>query len=89
VSNLPVNDSWPASSQDAAIAEFAITVDGAGNIAIEPPIVRPTWVDKDNGWVVRDVDRMLARNDLTDWQRDVLERSRERSADVVGDFFPV
>jgi poly-gamma-glutamate capsule biosynthesis protein CapA/YwtB (metallophosphatase superfamily) len=88
VSNLPVNDSWPASSQDAAIAEFAITVDDAGNTTIEPPIVRPTWVDKDNGWVVRDVNRMLARNDLTDWQRDLLERSRERSADVVGDFFP-
>lgn len=87
VSNLPVNDSWPASSQDAAIAEFDITVDSAGNTTVDRPVVRPTWVDKDNGWIIRDVDQMLARNDLATWQRELLERSRERSADVIGDFF--
>ncbi len=66
LSNLPVSDRWPASTQDAAIVEFPITVadDGFGGTVVEvaAPSVRPTWVDKDNGWVIRDVLAELRRS---------------------------
>ena len=64
LSNLPVSDAWPASSQDAAIVEFEIEVDDVGNVNIERPTVIPTWVDKQNGWVIRDVIAEFARADL-------------------------
>ena len=35
LSNLPVNDSWPASSQDAVIVEFEIEVDAVGNVSVD------------------------------------------------------
>ena len=86
LSNLPVNDAWPASSQDAAIVEFEIQVDEVGNVSIAPPRVIPTWVDKGNGWVIRDVQAELARTDLDPARRAELEASLERTAAVVGDY---
>ncbi len=88
LSNLPVNDSWPASSQDAVILEVGVSVGPDGAVEVDRPIVRPTWVDKDNGWVIRDVAATLGRDDLSDGQRNVLERSRDRTAAVLGEFFP-
>ena len=49
-------------------------------------VCHPTWVDKDAGWVVRIVDDELARTDIGAGQRARLERSRERTAAVLGDF---
>jgi poly-gamma-glutamate synthesis protein (capsule biosynthesis protein) len=86
LSNLPVNDAWPASSQDAAIVEFEIAVDSVGNVAIGPPTVVPTWVDKDNGWVIRDVNAELARADLDPGRRSQLQASFDRTAGVLGDY---
>ncbi len=86
LSNLPVNDAWPASSQDAAIVEFEIEVDSVGNVAIGPPTVVPTWVDKDNGWVIRDVNAELARADLDAGRRSQLQASLDRTAGVLGDY---
>ena len=88
LSNLPVNDAWPAASQDAVILEVDVRVGPDGVVAVDRPTVRPTWVDKDNGWVIRDVEATLGRDDLTDGQRNQLESSRERTAAVLGDFFP-
>lgn len=87
LSNLPVNDAWPAASQDAVILEVDVHVAADGTVAVDQPVARPTWVDKDNGWVIRDVDEMLGRGDLTDRQRRQLEQSRERTAAVLGDYF--
>ncbi len=88
LSNLPVNDSWPASSQDAVILEVDVRVGPHGDVEVDRPTVRPTWVDKDDGWVIRDVDARLGRNDLSGGQRSRLEQSRERTALVLGEFFP-
>ncbi len=88
LSNLPVNDSWPAASQDAVIVEVAVRVGSDGTVEVDRPVVRPTWVDKDDGWVIRDVDVSLGRSDLGDAQRTRLEQSRERTATVLGEFFP-
>ncbi len=88
LSNLPVNDAWPAASQDAVILEVDVFVDSAGVVDVGRPVAYPTWVDKDNAWVIHDVDATLGRADIEDWRRDLLERSRERTAEVLGDFFP-
>ncbi len=88
LSNLPVGDSWPASSQDAVIVEVAVRVGRDGTVEVDRPVVRPTWVDKDDGWVIRDVDASLGRSDLGEAQRTRLEQSRERTSAVVGEFFP-
>lgn len=86
LSNLPVNDSWPASTQDAAVVEFAVTVDRTGAVTVDRPVVHPTWVDKNDGWVIRDVERSLADPTIGDGHRAELERSLERTADVLGTF---
>ncbi|MFK8024274.1 MAG: CapA family protein [Ilumatobacter sp.] len=86
LSNLPVNDAWPAASQDAAVVEFAIAVDHAGHVTIGTPVVTPTWVDKNNGWVIRDVRAALADPASSDGRRADLERSLERTMAVVGGF---
>jgi len=88
LSNLPVNDAWPAASQDAVILEVDVRVGPDGVVDVGRPIVRPTWVDKDNGWVIRDVDATLGRDDLSEARRSQLESSRSRTAAVLGDFFP-
>ena len=86
LSNLPVNDAWPDSSQDAAIVEFEIEVDEVGNVSIGPPTVVPTWVDKGNGWVIRAVDAELARTDLGPARRAELQASLDRTAAVLGEY---
>ena len=88
LSNLPVNDSWPASSQDAVILEIDVHVEPDGDVEVSRPIVRPTWVDKDDGWVIRDVEALLGRSTLSEGKRSRLEQSRERTALVLGEFFP-
>ncbi len=87
LSNLPVNDRWPDSSQDAAIVEFTITTNADGTVEVARPVVRPTWVDKNNGWRILDVDAALADPGLDDGRRRALEASRARSDEVVGAFF--
>jgi len=86
LSNLPTSDRWPAASQDAAIVTVALTVADDGAVAVERPVATPTWVDRDAGWIVRLVDRELARSDLSAGQRGRLEASRARTAAVLGDF---
>ena len=84
LSNLPVTDFWPASSQDAAIVEFDVEVDADGTVVVDPPRVIPTWVDKQDGWVIRDVGAELRRSDLGATRRDELQRSFDRTAAVLG-----
>ncbi len=88
LSNLPVNDAWPASSQDAVIVEFELELDSVGNVTVDTPTVVPTWVDKRNGWVIRDVGAELARADLDETRRTELQASFDRTAAVVGEYIP-
>jgi poly-gamma-glutamate capsule biosynthesis protein CapA/YwtB (metallophosphatase superfamily) len=87
ISNLPTSDMWPASSQDAMLVEVDVTVSG-DDVEIASPVVRPTWVDKRNGWVVRDVLRDLADPMLAPERRTVLEASLWRTGAVVGEYLP-
>jgi len=86
LSNLPVSDYWPASSQDAVILEVQLDVDAGGVVSVARPNVIPTWVDKQNGWVINDVAAQLGRDDLPPSKRDDLQRSLERTAAVLGDY---
>lgn len=61
---------------------------GARAVAIDRPTVRPTWVDREAGWIVRDVLAELARDDLGAGQRGRLEASLARTQRIVGDFIP-
>ena len=85
LSNLPTSDRWPAASQDAAVVTVAFDVDADGLVAVDDPVAAPTWVDKDAGWVVRLVDDELQRTDIGSGQRGRLERSRDRTQQVLND----
>ena len=55
-------------------------------VTVAPPVVHPTWVDKRNGYVIRDVLAQLARTDLSSGQRSTYEKSLQRTTKMVGDF---
>jgi poly-gamma-glutamate synthesis protein (capsule biosynthesis protein) len=86
LSNLPTSSRWPAASQDAVVVEVAVTVDETGAVSVDRPVVHPTWVDKDAGWIVRLIDDELVRDDISDGQRGRLEASRARTEAVLGEF---
>ena len=86
LSNLPTSDRWPAASQDAAVALVELTVGTDGEVTVDRPVMHPTWVDKDAGWVVRLVLDELARDDLSAGQRGRLQASLDRTMAVVGEF---
>jgi poly-gamma-glutamate capsule biosynthesis protein CapA/YwtB (metallophosphatase superfamily) len=86
LSNLPTTARWPAASQDGIVVTAELTVGEDGRVEVSRPVAHPTWVDKEAGWVVRLVDDELARDDIGDGQRGRLERSRERTQTVVGEF---
>jgi len=86
LSNHPVADHWPASTQDGALIEFEITLASDGTVLVGRPMATPTWVDKGSGWVVRNVFDDLAQPDLADWLQAELERSLERTDGVLGPF---
>lgn len=88
ISNLPVNDSWPAATQDAAVVRVGMTVDPDGTVSVDRPVAYPTWVDIDADWIVRPVLDELARDDLPDGLRRRLETSLERTRRVLGAFLP-
>lgn len=57
---MPTNSKWSKYTQDGALVSFSVTRSSGGRVAVGTPVVRPTWVDKDNGCVVRDVLTVLA-----------------------------
>ncbi len=83
----PTTDEWPAESQDAAIVSVAVTIDN-GEVTVAAPQVFPTWVDKGNGRVIRDVLAGLADDETPAWRRGQLATSLERTERVLGDFIP-
>ena len=83
----PTTDEWPAESQDAAVVTVEVTVDSDG-VRVGRPVVNPTWVDKANGRVIRDVLAGLDSEETSPWRRARLEESLTRTQQIVGDFVP-
>lgn len=85
LSNLPTSHRWPAASQDAAVVTVDVEVSPDG-VTVARPVVHPTWVDKDAGWIVRLVQDELARDDIGAGQRGRLEDSLRRTTSVLGEY---
>ena len=86
LSNLPAADHWPAASQDGIVVEFDITVGGGEDPRVTAPTVTPTWVDKNSGWVIRNVVADLSDPTIAEWRRAELEASLARTSAIVGNF---
>jgi len=86
LSNLPTDGRWPASSQDAAIFTTTLHRDTAGKISFDTPVVHPTWVDKQNGWIIRDIQKSLSNPIAAGENAQELELSLGRTTRVLGDF---
>jgi poly-gamma-glutamate synthesis protein (capsule biosynthesis protein) len=85
LSNLPTDERWPASSQDAGIFTTTLRVQPNGSMSFDQPVVHPTWVDKDNDWVIRNITENL-RNNTPGINTNELEQSLRRTARVLGEF---
>lgn len=88
LSNHPAADHWPTSSQDAVVVTFDLGVDEAGTVTVERPVAFPTWVDKTDGWVIRDVLAVLGDPASPKRLRDAATTSLERTRAVLGDAIP-
>ena len=86
LSNLPTDERWPASSQDAGVFTITMRRNADGNLSFDTPIVHPTWVDKQNGWIIRDITKMLANSNNSSVNARELELSLGRTTRVLGDF---
>jgi len=90
LSNMPPdNGYYPPETQDGMVAVVEITVGGDGTVTVGTPTVHPTWVDKSNGFVIREVRAELADPALSGQKRGRLQASLERTTSVVGDFLAV
>jgi hypothetical protein len=86
ISNLPTSARWPAATQDGAVAVVNVTVATDGTVLVSRPIVYPTWVDRDHGWVVHLVQPALADLAIDPWLRTRLETSLARTSAVLHPF---
>jgi poly-gamma-glutamate synthesis protein (capsule biosynthesis protein) len=86
LSNLPTDKRWPINSQDAVIATTALTISPSGKAIFEKPVMHPTWVDKNNGWVIRDVQKSLRSPTISYGLARELELSLGRTTQVLGDY---
>jgi poly-gamma-glutamate synthesis protein (capsule biosynthesis protein) len=86
LSNLPTDERWPINSQDAVIAITALTISSSDKAVFEKPVMHPTWVDKNNGWVIRDVQKSLRSPTISYGLARELELSLGRTTQVLGDY---
>jgi poly-gamma-glutamate synthesis protein (capsule biosynthesis protein) len=86
LSNLPTDERWPASSQDAGVFTITMRRSTAGKVSFDTPVVHPTWVDKQNGWIIRDISEMFANSNNPGVNTRELELSLERTTRVLGEF---
>ena len=82
ISAMPTGDKWPASTQDGAIVLVTVVENSSQGFDITKPVVLPTWVDRDAGYVVRDAKAWMATH--PDDER--VAESLERSLAVLGDY---
>ena len=85
LSNLPTDERWPASSQDAGVFTITLRRDAGGESVFATPVVYPTWVDKDNDWVIRNINENL-RSKTPGINANELEQSLRRTTRVLGEF---
>jgi len=85
LSNLPTDERWPPSSQDAGVFTTTMRRDSGGKVVFDTPVVYPTWVDKDNDWVIRNINENL-RNKTPGINTNELEQSLRRTTRVLGEF---
>lgn len=86
ISNLPTSDRWPRAAQDGAVAVVEVTIGADGAVVVAPPVIHPTWVDKDDGWVVHVVQPALGDPALSERVRGQLEVSMARTDSVLAGF---
>ena len=86
LSNLPTDERWPASSQDAGVFTITMRRSTAGKVLFDTPVVHPTWVDKQNGWIIRDIKKLLANSNTSGVNTRELELSLGRTTRVLGEF---
>ena len=86
LSNLPTDERWPINSQDAVIATTSLAISSSGKAVFDKPIMHPTWVDKSNGWVIRDVQKSLRSPTISYALARELELSLGRTTQVLGDY---
>ena len=82
----PTRAAFPANSQDGMIVTVRLSLDANGRAVVDKPVVYPTWVDKQNGIVIRNVIADLADPTVSAGTKSQLEVSLRRTSSVVGDF---
>jgi len=82
ISAMPTGDKWPASTQDGAIVLVTVVENSSKGFDVRKPVVLPTWVDRDAGYVVRDAKAWMATH--PDDER--VAESLERTLGVLGDY---
>ncbi len=84
----PTREFFPPESQDGEIVTVDVQFGLDGKPIISKPVVHPTWVDKENGYVIRDVGAGLFNPATPAGLRANLQISLDRSRKYVGDFIP-
>lgn len=82
LSNMPTGERWAPGTQDGAIVEFTVTRTDEG-FDVSEPRVHPTWVDRDDGFVIR---ALGPRRESLQGEMAV---SWRRTEGVLGDFLVV
>jgi hypothetical protein len=83
---MPTGSQWPASTQDGDIVQLTISARPDGTFEVSRPVVHPTWVDRNDGWVIRPVLADLADPSVSAATKVALQASLDRTRMVVGDF---
>ena len=88
LSSHPTREFFPPESQDGEIVTISVEFGLDGKPIVSRPVVHPTWVDKDNGYIIRDVGVGLFNAATPAGLRANLQTSLDRSRKYVGDFIP-
>jgi poly-gamma-glutamate synthesis protein (capsule biosynthesis protein) len=87
LSNMPTDSRWPEASQDGALVEVTIRVN-EDEVSVGRPVVHPTWVDKEAGFIIRETIGGGERADLAAGTRRSLHASVARTMKILGPFIP-
>ena len=87
LSTMPVPGYWwPDKTQDGVIVTVSMVRASNGSVVVERPLAYPTWVDKNNGHVIRPTSH-AADASLSATVRWQLGVSEARTRSVIGAFF--
>ena len=86
LSNMPTREAFPPNSQDGMIATVKLSLAPDGKVVVDKPRVHPTWVDKNNGKVIRLVIPDLLDDTVSNFVKSQLRISLARTKEVVGKF---